>query len=192
MPSKILATLDPHRLGDGLSLSQGNLVVTTTKVCDIHRSVFGTIAMAEGKSAFECQFWSTSKPQAGLANLCSVGVAEASCSLAKYAGEEAASWGLRPTEAAVYNNNASISGAASPAIQAIPERAVIGVFLDCTASPPIAVWHVNGNPIFQATLTANKFYVPVVSIGSTVAGDVSAYVNFGQRLLNYPLMSVTK
>jgi hypothetical protein len=192
MPSKILATLDPHRLGDGLSLSQGNLVVTTTKVCDIHRSVFGTIAMAEGKSAFECQFWSASRPSAGLANLCSVGVAESSSSLAKYAGEQSTSWGFRPTEAAVYKNNASISGAASPAIQAIPERAVIGVFLDCTASPPIAVWHVNGNPIFQATLTANKFYVPVVSIGSTVAGDVSAYVNFGQRLLNYPLMSVTK
>lgn len=192
MPSKILATLDPHRLGDGLVLSQGNLVVTTNSVLDIHRSAFGSIEMAEGMSAFECQFWSTSRPSAGLANLCSVGIAESDASLAKYVGEEATSWGFRPTEAAVYNNDASISGAASPAIQTTAERVTIGVLLDCIASPPIAVWHVNGNPIFQVTLSANKFYVPAVSIGSSTPGDVSAYLNFGQRLLNFPLMSVTK
>lgn len=192
MPSKIVATLDPHRLGDGLALSQGNLVVTTTKVCDIHRSVFGTIAIGAGKSAFEGQFWSTSRPSGGLANLCSIGLAEVSSSLAKSAGEEPASWGFRPTEAAVYNNGASISGAASPAIQTTAERMRIGVFLDCTVSPPLAVWHVNGNPIFQATLTAGKFYVPAVSIGSDAPGDVSAYINFGQRLLDFPLMTVTK
>lgn len=192
MPSKVLATLDPHRLGDGLVLSQGNLVVTTTKVCDIHRSVFGTIAMAEGMSAFECQFWSTSRPSAGLSGLCRVGLAEVDSSLAKAVGEESTSWGLGPTEAEITNNNASISSGASPAIQTIAERVCHGVLLDCTVSPPIAVWHVNGNPIFQATLTANKFYVPAVSIGSTIAGDVSAYLNFGQRLLNFPLMSVTK
>lgn len=191
--NKIYCTLDPHRLGNDLALSQGNLVVTTTDIVDIHRAVFGTLAMASGMLAFECEFWSTSQPAAGLANLCSVGVAAVGSSLAKYVGEETTSWGFRPTEHAVYNNNASISGSASPALQAVAERNVIGVLLDNTVSPGIASWHVNGNYIFQATLTAGLFYVPAVSIGSSASpNDVSAYLNFGQNLLKFPLFQVQK
>jgi hypothetical protein len=190
--TKILATFDPHRLGPSLTLDQGNLVVTTTDVCDIERAVFGTLAQAAGVSCFECQFYSVSQPAAGLANLCSVGVAGAKSSLSMYVGEEATSWGYRPTEAAVYNNGASISGSYTPALQVTPERQVIGVAIDNTVSPPIAVWMVNGNVIFQATLTAGLFYVLAVSIGSTIVGDVSAFINAGQNLLSYPIFTFDK
>lgn len=190
MPSIIVATLDPHRLGPSLALGRGNLDVTATAVCDIHRSVFGTIAFGAGMAAYECYFWSTL--QASLANLCSIGVAEVGTALNKYAGELALSWGYRPSEAAVYNNNASISGAASPALQAVAERQCIGVFLDMTGATPICSWQVNGSLVFQANLTAGKFYVPAISIGSTVPGDVTASLNFGQSLFNFPNFSVSK
>jgi len=192
MPSKIIATLDPHRLGDKLVLSGGNLIVTCTDVADIHRAVFGTIAQGAGISAFTCYFFSNSQPSAGLANLCSVGVAEVGSSLAKYVGEESTSFGLRPTEAAVYNNNASISGSADPPIQPTAERQCIGVLLDQTVSPALCVWTVNGSVVFQATLGSGKFYVPAVSIGSSTPEDVSAQLNFGQSLLDFPIFSVLK
>lgn len=193
MPSRIVCTLDPHRLGPALTLGRGNLDVSTVGIVDIHRAVFGTLAAGAGQWAMECFFWSELQPQAGLANLCSVGVAEVAQGLDKYVGEQALSWGLRPAEGAVYNNNASISGSASPAIQPIAERQCIGVFLDMTGATPICAWQVNGNLIFQSNLTAGKFYVPAVSVGATSAsGIVTASLNFGQSLFNFPIFSVLK
>ena len=103
--SRIVATLDPHRLGDGLELLQGNVVVTTNKVCDFHRMVMGSIAIGIGTVAFECYFYSTSNPSAGLVNLCSVGIAVQDAALNAYVGEEAdsngpLSWGLRTSDGA--------------------------------------------------------------------------------------------
>lgn len=192
MTSRIICTLDPHRVGANLTLNRGNLDVTTTGVCDIHRSVFGTVAAGAGQFAYQVYFWSNSRPAAGLANLCSAGIAEVGCRLNKYAGEQALSWGLRPTEAAVYNNDAVISGSASPALQPIGERRCIGVFLDMTGGTPICAWLVNGNLIFQANLTAGKFYVPAISIGSDSPGNITASLNFGQSLFDFPNFSVLK
>ena len=196
--NRIVCTLDPHRLGPGLVLSQGNLVVSCAG-SDISypamfaRAVFGTIAIAAGRVAFECSFWSTSRPAAGLSNLCSVGVAEVTEPLNQFVGHGALSYGYRPTEAQVWNNNADIStGVAAPALQPVAERQKIGVLLDCTGANPICSWQVNGSYIFQTQLHPSKFYVPAVSIGSTTPGDVSAEFNFGQFLFWYPFFSVSQ
>jgi hypothetical protein len=192
MTNKVVCTLSSNKVGAKLALSQGNLVVTTTDVADIHRAVFGTLAMGSGQVSFECAFWSNAQAVGGLSGLASVGVAQADCSIAKYVGEEANSFGYFPADAVVKNNNAVISTLASPPLQAQPERQYIGVFLDFTVSPPIISWQINGAYLFQTNLTTGRFYVPAVSIGSTTPGDISAYVNFGQSRFQYPIFQVNK
>jgi hypothetical protein len=257
--NKVTCTLDPHRLGGGLELSQGNLVVTTTAVEDFHRAVFGTIALGVGNASFEGFVYSTSRPAAGLANLFSIGLVEVGSGLNKYVGEESTSFGLRTSDgngsAGIYKNDtlqtatavvtgsiaattltvtavtggalnigqiitgtgitagtkitAFVSGSGgtgtytvSPsqtaasttitvALQAIDERRCISVFYYGDISAPKASWSVDGNYIDQVDLTAGKFYLPAVSIGSAASpNDVAAYVNFGQRGLNYPNLTI--
>ena len=75
MTSRTYATLNANALGDGLSLDQGNLVVTTNADgLDFHRAVFGTQPKGTGQMYFETYFYSTSRPTGGLVNLLSVGV----------------------------------------------------------------------------------------------------------------------
>ncbi len=189
MASRIVCTLNPHRVGESLTLSQGNLVVSTSAVCDFNRSVFGTIDAGAGKWAFECFFWSVLQPSfPGLIDLCAVGVAEVNETLQSpvgYGGSDGA---------ALYPANGTIvqAGGTAVTVPAIGERRCIGVFLDMTPAVPICAWHVDGNLIGQVNLTAGSFYTPAISLGSTVAGDVSAYCNFGQSRFHYPLFSVLK
>jgi len=189
--NKILCTLSPNRCNGLLSLSQGNLVVTTKEICDFHRSVFGNLAFGAGTHAFECEFWSNSNPAGGLVNLCSVGVASANSALNQCVGQGAESYGFRPSDGAgnsgIYNNNSLLTGYAQQG-----ERQVIGVALWNDPVSPFVSWQVNGNYIGQIALTAGVLYVPAVSIGSDSPGDVSAFCNFGQRLFRYPIFTVNR
>jgi len=188
--SVIYSVLDPNRCDANLSVQQGGLVVTTAPLngaaLDIHRACFGTLALGSGHIGFECQFWSNSRPSAGLVNLCSVGVATPDSLTSKMVGEQTTSFGLNICTGAnasgIYNNNALV-GSAFP--QIVAERSVISVLLYNDPSAPFVSWSVDGNYLGQATLPTGKFWVPAVSIGSATPGDVSAYLNFGQRRLNY-------
>lgn len=174
-------------MGPKLALSQGNLVVGTTDICDISRAVFGTLPMGAGRIAFECAAWSQSQPAAGLIDLFTVGVAEAGAPLDQQIGEGPKTFGYSPANAEIRNNGVSILDTAGPDLQPQKERVWIGVMVDMIAA--IVSWHVNGSYIAQAALTPGKFYLPAVSIGSTTPGDVSAQLNFGQYLLNFPNFS---
>jgi hypothetical protein len=203
MASRILCTLDPHRCNAGLLLSQGNRVVTTNAIETYNRMVFGTLAMASGQLAFECYFWSTSRPTGGLTDLCSVGLAVVNADYnSNYCGQAAPiggviqSAGLRPSDgtgsdtgAGLYTNDTLVGSA----FQSVEERTCIGVLYDALGATPIVAFHVNGSYVGQISLTAGKFYVPAVSIGSSAAaGDVSAYLNFGQNRFDFPNMTVNK
>jgi hypothetical protein len=201
MSAKTFCTLDLHRCDSALSISQGGLVVTTNKLADFHRKVLGTLAFSTSSLAFECQFWSTSRPTLGLVNLCAVGVASIGSAISgKFVGEDTtsglvASCGLRPsngtggdTGAGIYSNNVL-----QQSFRQIDERQVIGVLLSNDPTTPIVAFHVNGNYLGQFTLPAGLLYAPAVSLGSTAAaGDVSAYLNFGQYALDFPYMSVSR
>lgn len=192
--NKVFCTLDPHRLGDGLELSQGNLVVTTTKVCDFHRMVLGTIALGAGDAAFEAYVFSQSRPSAGLSNLSSVGVAIADCSLDKVVGEEvSADTAAIPTSIGYIPAGGLTSGGPGihaggslvETLQETGERQCLGVYLSNTHG--FVSFHVNGNYLGQYALTPGKFWVPAGSIGSSASpNDVAMYFNFGQRGLDYP------
>jgi hypothetical protein len=200
--SKIVCTLDPNRCDSHILLSQGNLVITNDAIVDYNRKVMGTLAFAAGTIAFEGYFWSNSRPANGLANLCSIGVASVRCPINgtnAYVGGDTvagqiASCGLRPSDgtgsatgAGMYMNN-TLQGSA---FNTIGERQCIGVMLVNDPVTPIVAFQVDNNYLGQVTLPAGLFYVPAISIGcSASAGDVNAYVNFGQYRLDYPTMLV--
>lgn len=197
--NKFFCTLDPHRLGDGLELSQGNLIVRTKKICDFRRMVLGTIALGAGTAGFECYFYSTSFPSAGLVNLTSVGVAVANCALDKVVGEEVTadsaaepmSWGLI-SAGGLTSAGAGIHGGGALLVSTpeVAERTCTGVLLRNGPSPYVS-WQANGNFLGQVALPPGQFYVPAVSIGSSASPiDVAAYLNFGQRGLDFPGMTL--
>jgi hypothetical protein len=202
--SKTICTLDQNRCDQHLLLSQGFTVVTNDSIVDYNRKVLGTIAVAAGRVGFECSFWSNSRPTNGPVNLSSVGVASVLSPIngtnSNVGGDTVSSTvdscGLRPSDgsaggglAGIYRNNALV-GSTFPNCF---ERQVISVLLDNTQSPPIVSFGVQGNYVGQSVLTAGLFYVPAVSIGcSAAAGDISAYLNFGQYRLEFPNMWINE
>lgn len=193
MPTRIVSTLDPNRLGPKLSLAQGNLLLTTTDACDFNRKVLGTVAIGAGKASFEVYVWSASQPQGGLVNMVSIGLAaDGQCSLSTYTGADLLSFGLRPADGRVDNNGDEISSDSAGSIQPIAERNCHGVYADFTGSTPFAAWAVDGNTVFQCDLPTGYFWLPSISIGSSVAGDIQAQCNMGQNLLDFPNWTVYK
>lgn len=193
--SKIIDTLDPNRCDNSIILSQGFTVATNNAIVDYNRKVTGNLAFAAGRIAYECKFWSNSRPTNGPANLTSVGVCSVQTPVTgHYVGGDTVtatvdSCGLRPSDgsaggglAGIYRNNALVGSTFANCF----ERQTIGVMLDNTVSPPIVAFQVNGQPAGQATLTAGLFYLPAISIGcSASAGDISAFLNFGQYRFDY-------
>jgi hypothetical protein len=197
--SKIVCTLDPNNCDSHILLSQGNLVCTNDAIVDFHRKVKGTIPFAAGTIAFEGYFWSTSRPTSGLVNLCSIGVCSHQTPTNEYVGGDTtsatvASCGLRPSDGTVNGAGIYLGGALQgSAFNNAGERACIGVMLVNDPVTPIVTFQINGHYQQQVNLPAGLFYVPAVSVGcSATAGDVNAYVNFGQYRLDYPNMVVFK
>jgi hypothetical protein len=193
--SRVLCTLDPNRCDGAILLSQGFTVATNNAVVDYNRKVLGTLAFAAGRIAFECTFWSNSRPKKGPTNLASVGVVSAQTPITgAYVGGDTVTSvvdgaGLRPSDGAttpkagLYRGNSLVGST----FDACFERQVIGVLLDNTLAAPTVSFQVNGSYSGQVALTAGLFYLPAVSIGcSASAGDISAFLNFGQYRFEYP------
>lgn len=179
MTSRTFATLDPNALGPGLALDLGNLVVTTNQnglTGTTNQRVHGTIPKAIGGAYFIGYFYSTS--QGDLTGLCSIGVAEPDSTLNAYVGEDSQSWGMRPADGGIWNGGVQVV-AGDP----IAERQGIGVYLTMsgTTQGTFLAFYVNGNFYADVFLPDHKFWVPSVGVSSDVAGDLSAFVNFGQR-----------
>jgi hypothetical protein len=63
-----------------------------------------------------------------------------------------------------------------------------------TSAGPFVAWYVEGSQVGAVFLPSGKFWCVAVSVGSTDvgAGDLSAFVNFGQRAFeNQPNQVVT-
>lgn len=194
--SLVYAILDQNRCDANLSVSMGGLVVSTLNPGTYRSAVFGSLALGSGHVGFECQFWSNSQPAAGLVNMCTVGIATPDTPTNKYIGELSTSYGLNicdtaavaggtPGAGGIYNN-----AGRAVATPLLVERRVISVLLYNDPTTPIVSWMVDGNFLGQMALPVGKTWVPAVSLGSATAGDISAYLNFGQRRLTFPTMQV--
>lgn len=186
MTSKTYATLNRNAKDEFLLLSQGDQIVTTVGAnLTGEHMVLGTIPKAVGHVYFECYFWSVSR--GNLAGLASVGVAALDAELNKYVGQADNTWGFRPFDGGIWNNDAQV--VAGPVI---PERSCIGVYVNFNASPsPLLAFFVSGSLHREIYLPndsgGNDFIVAAISLGSgadVAAGDISAFVNFGQRTMD--------
>lgn len=179
MTSRLICTLDPTACGPNLLVQEGGLIVTTTALSDIHRTVRGTMAASAGTYYYEAIYWSTL--QASLANLVSFGVSQPSGDLSKYVGEETVSYGWRFADGNVYNNNT-----AGAAIPVYPERTTFGCYVFLSPTVCTATFVVNGVGLATVTLPNGKTWLPAFTLAGG-AGDLQAQVNFGQSLFDYPL-----
>lgn len=187
--SKTFATLNPNAIGPGLSLDYGNLVVTTKQNgLDGNRMVLGTVPKAVGHGFIEAYFYSTFRGD--LTGLCSLGLAEVDCPLDEYVGGPSGkSWGYRPDLGGIWNAGSETDSGSS---QAIAERLCIGLYANF--SDNFAAWYVQGSQIGSVVLPSGKFWVVAIGLGATSqgAGDLSAFINFGQRPFeNQPSPPVT-
>lgn len=186
MTSRTYATLDANRLGDGLLLDMGNLVVlTNADDLDNHRKVLGTVAKGAGDSFFECYFYTETQPD-DLADWCSVGVATSDSPLDAYVGEDADSYGFVVGTGEIVN-----SGAPIVTVNEQVERTCIGVLLRADPVAPSLAFYVKGALVYELSLPTGKFWVPAVTVSSLEAGNVRAFVNFGQRGFDYPIAVVS-
>jgi hypothetical protein len=179
--AKHYATLNPNALGPGLALDLGNLVVTTDQInLDGERMVLSTIPKAVGQVYAECYFYSQFRGD--LSGLCAIGVAETDSPLDEMAGGASGkSYAYRPADGGIWHAGAEIdSGSTQPAA----ERRCIGLTVDFNnVSGPLATWYLDGSQIGYVLLPTDKFWCLAVSVGcgTQAAGDVSAFINFGQR-----------
>jgi hypothetical protein len=181
MPNKNFATLNPNALGPGLALDLGNLVVTTDQIgLDAGRSVLSTIPKAVGQVYAECYFYSQFRGD--LSGLCAFGLAETDAPLDEMAGGASGkSYAFRPADGGIWNAGSEID---SGSTLAVAERRCLGLSVDFDRiGAPLATWYLEGSQIGYVDLPTDKFWVLIVSVGcgDQAAGDLSAFVNFGQR-----------
>jgi hypothetical protein len=186
MTSRTYATLDANRLGDGLLLDMGNLVVlTNADNLDNHRKVLGTVAKGAGDSFFECYFYTDTQPD-DLADMCSVGVATADSPLDAYVGEDSDSYGFIVGTGEIMN-----AGSAVETVNEQAERTCIGVLLRADPVSPSLAFYVDGSFVYELALPTGKFWLPAITVSGLEAGNVRAFVNFGQRGFDYPVAVVS-
>jgi hypothetical protein len=185
--AKTFATLNPNAKDASLILSQGNQIVTTSapNLTGEHM-VLATIPKAVGHVYFETYFWSISRGNENggtlLTGLAGVGVAELDAALNKYVGQEANTWGLRPFDGGIWNG-----GSAIVAGEPIAERTCLGTYVNFNStSGPFLAFFTNGSfyasTFLPSDSNGNEFMVAAISLGcGPDAGDLSAFVNFGQR-----------
>jgi hypothetical protein len=186
MTSRTFATLNANALGGGLLLSAGNLIVTTdTDNIDRNRKVLGTVPRGTGDAYFECYFYSDTRPD-DLSETCSVGVATPDSALDQATGEDADSFGL-----IVGTGEITTHDSGSLFVNPLTERLCIGVLLRADLVAPTLAFSVNGSLLEEIALPAGKFWVPSLTVSGLPAGDMKAFVNFGQRGFDYPAVVVS-
>lgn len=182
MTARTFSTLNPRAIGDGLILDEGNLIVTTDRLgLSGSRAVFGTIPKATGHNRFDTYFYSLSRSD--LTGLGSVGLAVITADVAQYIGETTDSWGLRPFNGGIWHGGSKIVDG-----PVLDERVCITTYVNFTRTAnPLLAWFVDGNFYASVDLPGGSnlvFYLPAVSVGvgtDQMAGDLSAFCNFGNR-----------
>lgn len=172
MTSRRYATLDRNRLGQALMLDEAGMQITTSEVCDLNRTVLGTLPAMSGSYGYELYFWSgLQKP---FEELVSFGVANPDKALDSYVGSDTKSYGWVVGKGEIRSNNLAL---ASVAIQG--ERIPFGLRLHLSPTDCSVEWLVNGTVVETTALPTGRAWLPAISIGSEEAGDIKAIINTG-------------
>ena len=158
------ATLNPLDQGSNITLSNGNLDITTSTGWRSARSTFG---ITSGKWYWEVTGTSGSQTL--------IGIAKSSASLASYIGSDAFGWSYYSANGNKFNNNNQVAYGAT-----YTSGDIIGVTFDAD-SGALTFYKNNTSQGTAYTGLTSGPYFPSIGIDTSVA----AVFNFGQRPFAY-------
>lgn len=172
--NELYATFDPASIGASLALSNGLATVTTTADgLDAHRMVRGTRPQAVWPAYAEGLCWGSAALGGAY-----FGAVTASAGLDKYVGEDAYGFGLKLDTGAVYSNGAVVDTFSPVAKGQVLRMYVDPINATCT-------WWADGEMLGTVTITVSEAWMFAATLNSTIAGDLSFYVNAGQQAFRY-------
>lgn len=173
MTARRRCLLDQNAHGDGLSIDDGLLIVTTAvNSLAMGQCARGDLAVMSGWYAYEVYVWSTSR--VSLTGRVRIGIAQHAGAIASAVGADALSIAYRPGEGDVVSNGTTVA-----TVQTSAERACIGVRVTLSPLSATVAWFVDGTQIHTENLPIGKAWVPAISLAGGVAGDIAAVFNFG-------------
>lgn len=185
--TQLFATFDPANMGLQLALSQSNTTLTfSVDGADVHRTARALFPQSSGINFAEFLIYAAAGTTPTLLGNCSIGIVNASASLAKYVGEDANGYGYRPAEGKVYNNGASIATVPVAAI-----NNTIGVQVSMVdPTNPLLTFLLNGVVVNTTVLPNTGPWYLAASIGGTPASSMLLYLNAGQQAFQFPQSGV--
>lgn len=178
MTARVFSTWNPNALGHGLALEQGNLVITTLEnSLSNARKVLGTLPKGASPGFYETVFWSV--PRVSLGDNVATGVALPDSPLDQAVGADAKSCGYYPATGEIIYGGVVLTTTAA-AVDPIPERTDIGVYLIFQTNHAYVNFIVNGTWVYEVDLgTGGGVWVPAQTLAGGNAGETSSYTRFG-------------
>lgn len=169
MTTKTYSVFDPHAVGPSEEIQNGGTVVTcNVDGEDMERSVRSSIGFSSG--VHRVQFFVYG--EGDMPGKIALGLMTASASLSESVGKNPASVGLRLGDGDIYINDVSV--ATVPAGQ---KEVPVDIVLD--ADNDEATFFVNNNEVATVALASGQTWYYGVSVGCTVAYDLSIYAVTG-------------
>jgi hypothetical protein len=178
MADRLYATFDPATHGADLDLDQANTVVVLAAATTLNQFARILYGKSSGQQNVETMVWGdgslTNNAALGFVNAAADGTSE-------YVGGTVNGYGYRPAEGAIYNNDASIAS-----VTAAVKGDIIELILtfDPTTGAGSATWKLNNAVLYTQALAAGEWWA-AVSIAGAAAGDLSCFMNAGQRSPEY-------
>jgi hypothetical protein len=172
--AKQYSSLDNAALGPSLETGLGGLTLTTTAdSLNLNRNARSRIGIAATAPDiyFEGVFYGSAALTMSNA---AVGIVQSGVATNVWPGNVANSIGYRPADGAVYVNGSSVATVA-PTLA----KGVIGFALSQSAHT--LKIYVNNLLVYTVTGLASAVWFPAISVGSTVARDLTGYLNLGLR-----------
>lgn len=182
MTARVYSTWNPNALGDGIALTQGNIVVTTAAdSLSNARKVLATLPKGSAPGFYETVFWST--PQVSLSTNIATGVAQPDSALNEAVGHDAKSCGYYPATGEIKLNNVVLT-----TLDPIDERVDIGVYLIISGGHIYVSFMTAGTWRYEVDLGTSGVWVPAQTLAGGIAGETSSYTRFGGGgvAFNYP------
>jgi len=174
MTTRLPATFDPAVHGADLDLDQANTVVTLAAATALNQFARILYGKSSGQQNVETMIWGTGS----LTNNAALGFVNASADpTSEYVGETANGICYKPAEGKIVSAGVDV---ASVAVAAKGQIIELILTFDPGTGAGSATWKLNSAALYTAALAAGEWWA-AVSIAGAAAGDLSCFMNGGQR-----------
>lgn len=171
MGSRTYATLDPNQLSAAGELELSGLVVTADSSAALGQSR-STLALSTGSWYVESLFYG----EGDLGSNCRIGIGTSAAVLSNVIGSDIASYAYRLDTGQVYNNGAVVA-----TFSGASKGDIVSLAVGLDESTPSLYFYINGAGIGSVAIEPADYYI-FAAVQSSVAYEMRAFVNFGQRL----------